>query len=49
MTKTVFNFDNLVPYTEKEYLEIMKKSYSTNKIVYPDGSIGELNKAIQII
>lgn len=38
------------PLTEIEYLEYMsKKAKSTNTIIYPDGSKGELNRAVIVL
>ena len=38
------------PLTEIEYLEYMsKKTKSTNTIIYPDGSKGELDRAVVVL
>jgi hypothetical protein len=44
------SYSNDKPLTEIEYLEYMsKKAKSTNTIVYPDGSKGELNRAVIVL
>mgnify|MGYP001266205092 CR=1 FL=1 len=38
------------PMTEIEYLEYMsKKAKTTNTIIYPDGSKGELNRGVIVL
>ena len=44
------SYSNDKPMTEMEYLEYMaKKAKSTNTIIYPDGSKGELNRAVVVL
>lgn len=43
-------YDNDKPLTEIEYLEYMsKKAKSTNTIIYPDGSKGELDRSVVVL